>query len=83
MEWVVVERTFSDELTPDLVREMAESAGGCLELYRVESVRSYLSPDRKRMICVFRAPDAESVRTALRNNGSSPTSVWPSTLHTP
>lgn len=83
VEWVVVEREFPEALTPDRVRELAAKANGCLDLYRVEGVRSYLSPDGTRMICVFRAPDAESVRMALRDGGSPPATVWSSTLHTP
>lgn len=77
----MVERDFDWELTPESVRMLAE-AGGCLDLYGVEAVRSYLAPGGKRMICVFRAPDAEAVRTVLRSIGSPPGNVWPSTQHT-
>ena len=81
MEWVVVERDFDWELTSESVRMLAD-AGACLELYGVEAVRSYLAPGGKRMVCVFRAPDAQAVRTVLRALGSPPGTVWTSIQHT-
>ena len=82
MEWVVVERHFDRELTPESVRALA-GLGDCLEVLGIEAVRSYVAPDRRRMICIFRAPDAEAVRTMLRSSGSPPAKVWASTLHAP
>jgi len=38
----------------------------CLELHGVFRQRSYLAVDGKRMLCHFRAPDAESLRTVMR-----------------
>ena len=38
----------------------------CLELHGVIRMRSYLAADGRRMVCHYRAPDAESLRTALR-----------------
>ncbi len=35
-----------------------------MELHRVRALQSYVSADRRRMICIFEAPDAESVRKA-------------------
>ena len=80
MEWVVIERDFDMELTPEMVRRMAD-LGSCTSLYGVDAVRSYLSNGGRRMICVFRAPDAEAVRTMLRNGGSPPAKVWTASHH--
>lgn len=77
----MVERDFDCELTPESVRTLVQ-AGGCLELYGVKAVRSYLAPGGKRMICVFRAPDAEAVRAVLRSFGSPSGNVWTATQHT-
>lgn len=41
-------------------------AGLCVNLYGILRKRSYRTPDGCRMLCHFRAPDAESVRVALR-----------------
>lgn len=32
-------------------------------------LRSYFAKDRRRMLCLYAAPDAESVRTANRTAG--------------
>lgn len=83
VDYVVLEREFPEPLSPADVPEMAASMQ-CLELYRVKPVCSYLMPDGRRMVCVFRAPDAQALRSLGRANGFSDSSVvWPSTLHTP
>ncbi len=83
MSYVVLEREFPEPLSPEEVPKMAASVQ-CLELYRVKPVRSYLMPDRMRMVCVFEAPDAEALRSLARANDFPTGSVvWSSTLHTP
>lgn len=82
VDFVVLEREFSEPLSPEDVREMAAGIQ-CLELYRVKPVRSYLTSDGMRMVCVFQAPDAEALRSLGRANGfPAGSSVWASTLHT-
>jgi hypothetical protein len=61
---------------PDDVGEMARAAGGCFNLHRVDWVQSNLAADGGRMLCWYRAPDAESVRIALRQLGSDMSAVW-------
>ena len=39
---------------------------GCFQLHRVRLLRSYLSNDGLRMLCLYRAPDAESERQPAR-----------------
>lgn len=62
MPIVLVERSFPTpvEVDPEAFRR----AQPCYAARRVEHLRSYLSPDKMRMICVYRAPDAASVREA-------------------
>ena len=48
----------------------------CMRLHRVHWQEARLSDDGKRLVCRFRAPDAESVRTALRGAGVTFDSVW-------
>jgi uncharacterized protein DUF4242 len=52
----------------------------CLVLHGVRHVVSYVAPDGLRMICVFKAPDCEAVRRAVRQLGYSGDSVWPATV---
>ena len=83
MEYIILEREFPQPLTQEDPPKMAASVQ-CLELYRVEPVCSYLTGDGHRMVCVFRAPDAEALRAVARaNDFPSDSVVWPSTLHTP
>jgi hypothetical protein len=58
-------------------RRMLEQVDmGCFQLHRVRLVRSHLSMDGLRMICLYQAPDAESVRLAQRRAGLPPDRVW-------
>lgn len=82
MEWIVVEREFPQPLSDEQVYAMHDEAQ-CVDLYRVTGIRSYLSPDRRRLVCVFRAPDAEAVRSFLRVNRSVLGPVRACSLHTP
>ena len=48
----------------------------CLDAHGVRWIRSYLSLDRRRMICEFEAADAEAVRSSFRSAGVSFARVW-------
>src|SRR5262245_63661379 len=63
-------RPITPPTNPAGVIEMSKHAGGCFGLHRVDWVRSFLSSDGARMLCWYRAPDAESVRIALRQLGA-------------
>ncbi len=53
--------------------------GACLGLHRVRWREAYLAEGAHRMVCRFRAPDAESVRLALHLAGAGE-GVWTATL---
>lgn len=58
-------------------RQMLEDIDlGCFRLHRVRLVRSHLSMDRLRMLCLYQAPDAESVRLVQRRAGLPPDRIW-------
>jgi hypothetical protein len=61
---------------PEDVGQMARHAGSCFNIHRVDWVQSNLAVDGGRMLCWYRAPDAESVRIALRQLGSDMSAVW-------
>lgn len=52
--------------------------GTCLGLHRVQWRQAYLGDGARRVVCRFRAPDAESVRLALRCT-SGCGHIWPAT----
>jgi hypothetical protein len=78
---VFLERSFETPLTPDAVRAMGRSGAGCLDIHRVEWRSSLLATSGRRMICRFHAPDAESVRLALRATGADTERLWTGTVH--
>lgn len=83
MEWVIVERELPQAVNFDDIRALRARLQGCADIYRVEHVRAYLSRDGHRLDCVFRAPDAESVRTANRNGDAPFSHVYSATMHGP
>jgi hypothetical protein len=76
MALVIVEREF--EVPQDFAEIQAaeDRHGWCLEARGVVFVRSYFSRDHRRMICLYEAPDAESVREAQREAGLPFSAVW-------
>jgi hypothetical protein len=70
-------RTIDPPVTPTDVDAMSRYAEGCFDLHRVEWLASFLATDGGRMLCWYRAPDAESARLALRKLGSDMAGVWP------
>jgi hypothetical protein len=73
---VVVERAFEAPVTLTAVQDIEDAGIGCLNAHQVEFVRTFFSTDRRRMICLYRAPDAESVRIAQRQAGMPVERVW-------
>jgi hypothetical protein len=64
METVIVERTFEEPVDFGNLQALEDHARWCLDLHRVQFLQSFVSPDRRRIICIYEAPDAESVRIA-------------------
>lgn len=73
---VVVERRFDTAVTLDQIQAIEDAGIDCLENRDVHFVRTFFSADRQRMLCLYRAPDAESVREAQRGAGVPFDSVW-------
>jgi len=77
METIVVERTLEEPMDVAALAANGERTLACLQAHNVRFVQTYRSPDGKRVICVYEAPDAESVRIALRQHGALPfDSAW-------
>jgi hypothetical protein len=73
---VLVSRRFEGPAVLAEIQAIEDAGAGCLETHRVRFVRTFFSRDRKRMICLYRAPDAESVRIAQREAGMPLERVW-------
>ena len=73
---VIVSRRFEEPVTLDSVQAIEDAGAWCLEAHNVRFLRTFFSRDRMRMICLYRAPDAESVRLAQRQAGMPVERVW-------
>ncbi len=73
---VVVERSFESAIDIDALQSREHAGQWCLDLHRVRFGHTYLALDCKRMLCLYRAPDAESVRTAQRQLDMPVDRVW-------
>ena len=80
-EYVVAERFFASPITPEFVATTFCGAQWCLDLHKASYIESFLGKDGLRMVCVFRAPDAESVRMANTQGGVPYTEIWTASLH--
>ena len=73
---VAVTRRFPAPVEFAELQAAEDRAAACLEMHRVRFLRSFFSSDRRRMICTYRAPDAESVRISQREAGLPVDSIW-------
>lgn len=80
---VVLERTLPQPVDEATIRDAAARGAWCLEQHTCRIVWSYLSGDGRRCLCVFAAPDAESVRQTQRQIGMPYETAWPATVHEP
>jgi hypothetical protein len=76
MARVIVEYTFDPPLSPETEAAYARRLDPCLEVRNGAWRRTAMSKDRRRMQCEFEAPDAESVREALRLAAIPFIDVW-------
>ncbi len=73
---VVVERSFPEPVSLEAIQAIEDGHAWCLEAHHVRFSRTAFSADRRRMICLYQAPDAESVRLAQREAGMPLERVW-------
>lgn len=76
MARIVVEQVFDPPMSDEDYAAFAKRLDPCLEVRHGMWRRSYVSPDKTRMTCEFEAPDAGSVRDAMRSAGLKFERVW-------
>ena len=76
MARIIVEYLFETPVTDEQLAASAKRFDPCLEVRNGAWRRSSVSRDRLRMVCEFEAPDADSVREALRSSGTAFAAVW-------
>lgn len=79
---VLLERTYPEPLTDEVLQRNLENALACMDLHHVEWVHSFLSLDRRELVCHFKARDAESVRLAMQQAGARRGLAWSGTMQT-
>lgn len=73
---VLVSRRFEAPVAFAEIQAFEDAGAGCLEAHHVRFVRTFFSTDRRRMICLYHGPDAESVRIAEREAKMPVERVW-------
>jgi uncharacterized protein DUF4242 len=77
---VIVERSFAAATSLEELAVREEAGSWCLDMHRVRYLRTYFSVDRRRMLCLYTAPDAESVRRRQKHIGLPFDAVWTATV---
>lgn len=73
---VVVTRRWSEPVQLADIQAIEDQGAWCLEAHGVQFVRTFFAADRKRMDCLYRAADAESVRLAQAAAGMPVERIW-------
>jgi hypothetical protein len=82
-ERVVVERAFDVPVDFAQIEAIENRGAWCLQLHRVRFVQTFFSLDRRHMICLYEAPDAESVRLAQCKARMPFERVWSAAVYVP
>jgi len=73
---VLVSWNFDAPVAFKEILALEDVGASCFLTHRARRMRSYLSTNRRRIVCLYHAPDAESVRIALRETRLSVERVW-------
>lgn len=81
MAIVVVERSFEAPVEIEELEQTENCFAWCLEENGIRFVQTYFSLDRKRMTCIYEAPDAESVRRVSDRAKLPYDRIWSATIY--
>lgn len=76
---ILVLRRFETAVEIEELDAMVEQNGWCFDAHQAERLVSYVASDKRSTLCVFRAPDAESVRLANAKAQIPVDRVWTAT----
>jgi uncharacterized protein DUF4242 len=77
MATILVEERFDPPVDPSKGNPEAGKLSPCLPVEGVTWVSSFIAQDGARCVCLYDAPDAESVRRAYRKAGAAFEAAWP------
>jgi hypothetical protein len=78
---IVVERQYPGPVTIEAMARLAEKAQWCYDTYGIDLIDSLLRDDQRGSVCLYAAPDAESVRRANRAAEQPFDRAWPATVY--
>ena len=73
---ILVSRKFDAPVALEEIHALDDIGASCFLTHRVSRIRTYFSTSRLRLVCLYHAPDAESVRLALREARIPAEQVW-------
>jgi len=73
---VLVERSFDEPVALEDIQAIEDALSWCLDAHGVRFARTFFAADRRRMLCLYEAPDAEAVRVAQRQASMPVSAVW-------
>lgn len=73
---VVVERSFGAPVAIEDIQARENARQWCLDAHDVRFVRTFFSGNRRRMLCLYSAPDAQAVITAQRKAEMPFERIW-------
>jgi len=76
MVFLILEKEFDPPLTAETHDGESERLNPCLAAHGVRWLRSFISLDRRRMVCEFEADDSEALRSSFRSAGVGFSRVW-------
>ena len=76
METIVLEKQVDGPVTEEYLTQMREKAEACFEVNDVTRKATYVSKDRKRLVCVFEARDLQAVKRSLDTVGMEYQQLW-------
>jgi hypothetical protein len=76
MTFHIVERVYENPVTDEELNESSAMLEPCLKARNIKWVQTYVAKDRKRCLCIFEAPDSETVRTSFRTANVKFERVW-------
>jgi Protein of unknown function (DUF4242) len=83
MSLVVIETITEHPLTDEILQAADQQIAPCIQARNGTWRYSLLSSDRRRLICIYDAPDTESVRDAYRKGGFTPSRAWAGSIVEP
>ena len=83
MEPIILEQCLPPPVRIADVEALERQSQWCRQQYRVRHVSSLLSLDGEHLVCLFDAPDAESMRNVLRQLGQPYVALWAASVHMP